>query len=190
VEDYISDEGSSYVEISFSDKVAEHANTIIMHSRSRLTKKEHLNLRLGKGSNQWIINDLLGGTGIMMEPNETYDWHFDAIDYEKGIDFPVLNNYYSKMTYLTSGEPLELGGWTKIHKSFAPRDLHPNVLLARIYPKAGKIVKFPAFMVHRVPKTSSERWAIWSTEMGSSEDYRKLWVNYFFRMPRLRKSNI
>jgi len=67
------------------------------------------------------------------------------------------------MVYLTDGKPFELGNWNPTGDLEKETDFSaptPSDILARIYPKPGKTVLFPCFMVHRIqPIVDNYRWA-------------------------------
>jgi len=67
------------------------------------------------------------------------------------------------MIYLTEGKPFELGSWNPEGARVQETDFsapEPDNIIARIYPKPGKTVLFPCFMVHRIqPLVDNYRWA-------------------------------
>jgi len=175
MKDYISKEAEQYIEVGFSPIIAKNAKKIIEHFKPII---EPLNQRPDIGQN---ITPYFGGMLLMMYENDLYDWHFDGMDYSKNKELPKIGSNYVYLYYLTKGSPLDIGGWTTINRNFNTLNLNPDILLATIYPKPGKTLKFPPFLAHRVRTTSIERWVLRKTEPATDGKLKQLWINYFFK---------
>ena len=153
MEDYIAEEWSDAVEIGFSEEIAKKADKIVKYCMTNYIKHAH----------QWKC-DFAGKPAILLKPGEGYEWHFDNLDFaQKRLTTSRPGRFWTHMIYLTEGKPFELGSWNPEGTRVQETDFsapEPDNIIARIYPKPGKTVLFPCFMVHRIqPIVDNYRWA-------------------------------
>ena len=151
--DYIANEWKDAVEIGFSKEIANKADKIVKYCMDNYQKHAH----------QWKC-DFAGKSAILLKPGEGYEWHFDNLDFtEKRLTTSRPGRFWTHMIYLTEGKPFELGSWNPKGDRVQETDFsapEPDNIIARIYPKPGKTVLFPCFMVHRIqPIVDNYRWA-------------------------------
>jgi hypothetical protein len=163
MEDYIDPNWVDIIEIGFNDTVAKAANKIVAHCENNIQYFGH----------QWY-SDIGSKKAILLKPGEGYEWHFDNLDYaDKRLTTARAKRFWTHIIYLTDGQPLEIGSWSPDGDRVEQTDFsapEPNIILARIYPKPGKSVLFPCFMVHRIqPLVQKNRWAL--VDFVASPDY-------------------
>ena len=154
MEDYIKDGWSDAVEIGFNETIARQATNIVKHCEKNYTLHGH----------QWRC-DFAGKVAILLKPGEGYEWHFDNLDFaEKRLTTSRPGRFWSHLVYLTEGKPFEIGSWNPKGNRVEQTDFsapEPDEVLIRIYPKPGKTLLFPCFMVHRIqPVVDNRRWAL------------------------------
>jgi hypothetical protein len=153
MEDFIDPEWLDCIHLDFNEAVAQSSTKIIKHCESNV-------IRYG---NQWRC-DVAGKIAILLKPGEGYEWHFDNLDFTKGIlNHARKGRYWTHIIYLTEGKPLEIGTWNPDSARVLETDFsapEPKHIIARIYPEPGKTIVFPCFMVHRIqPIVDNHRWA-------------------------------
>jgi hypothetical protein len=163
MEDYIDPDWLDTIEIGFNEVIAKSASKIVAHSEANTQYFGH----------QWY-SDIGGKKAILIKPGEGYEWHFDNLDYaKKKLTTARSKRFWTHIIYLTDGQPLEIGSWAPDGERVEQTDFsapEPDNILARIYPKPGKSVLFPCFMVHRIqPLVQKNRWAL--VDFISSPDY-------------------
>ena len=154
MEDFIDNGWIDAIDIGFNESIAKNA--------SKIVKECEKNLKYF--GNQWYA-DFAGYKAILLKPGEGYEWHFDNMDYVDGVlSCPRPSRFWSQLTYLTDGQPFEIGDWNPLGERVEQTEFSapiPNKILARVYPKPGVTVVFPCFMVHRIkPVVNTRRWAI------------------------------
>ena len=153
MEDYIDSRWRDAVEIGFSEKVAKKASKIVEYCE-KITSFTDIN-----GELMLLVKSL-----YLLKPGEGYEWHFDNLDFaEKRLTTARPGRFWTHMIYLTEGKPFEIGSWSPKGDRVEQTDFsapEPDEILVRIYPKPGKTVLFPCFMVHRIqPLVDNRRWA-------------------------------
>ena len=153
MEDYINDQWVDAVEIGFNETIARQAPNIVKHCEKNYFHSGH----------QWRC-DFAGKTAILLKPGEGYEWHFDNLDFaEKKLTTSRPNRFWSHLIYLTEGKHFEIGSWNPKGNRVEQTDFsapEPDEILVRIFPKPGKTLLFPCFMVHRIqPIVDNRRWA-------------------------------
>jgi len=153
MEDYIKDGWGDAVEIGFNEPIARRASDIVKHCEKNYILHGH----------QWRC-DFAGKVAILLKPGEGYEWHFDNLDYaERRLTTSRPGRFWSHLIYLTEGKPFEIGSWNPKGKRVEQTDFsapEPDEILVRVFPKPGKTLLFPCFMVHRIqPIVDNRRWA-------------------------------
>jgi len=153
MEDYIKDGWSDAVEIGFNETIARQATNIVKYCEKNYINHGH----------QWRC-DFAGKVAILLKPGEGYEWHFDNLDFaEKRLTTSRPGRFWSHLIYLTEGKPFEIGTWNPKGDRVEQTDFsapEPDEVLIRVYPKPGKTLLFPCFMVHRIqPIVDNRRWA-------------------------------
>ena len=153
MEDYINPKWNDAVEIGFNERIASNSEKIVAHCEKNYILHGH----------QWRC-DFAGKCAILLKPGEGYEWHFDNLDFaEKRLTTARPGMFWTHMIYLTEGKPFEIGSWSPKGERVEQTDFsapEPDEILIRIYPKPGKTVLFPCFMVHRIqPLVDNRRWA-------------------------------
>tara|TARA_Y100001963_G_scaffold140944_1_gene208587 strand:- start:565 stop:1110 length:546 start_codon:yes stop_codon:yes gene_type:complete len=154
MEDYINGDWLDSISISFNKTIAKNAETIIKKCEPEILNFGH----------QWYTN-FAGYKVILLKPGEGYEWHFDNMNYINGeLSCPRPERYWSEIIYLSDGQPFQVGNWNPNGKRVEQTEFsapEPTEVLATIYPKPGKVVTTPCFMVHRIkPMITKNRWAI------------------------------
>lgn len=154
MEDYIDPEWADAVTVGFSESIAKSSTKLVDYCSKNYTRYGH----------QWRC-DVADKVAILLKPGEGYEWHFDNMDFINGVlSCPRPNRYWSQLTYLTDGQPFEIGDWNPLGERVEQTEFSapiPNKILARVHPKPGVTVVFPCFMVHRIrPVVINRRWAI------------------------------
>ena len=154
MEDFIDSAWVDAIEIGFNKTIAKNSE--------RIVKECDKNVKYF--GSQWYA-EFAGYKAILLKPGEGYEWHFDNMDYAKGIlSCPRPERFWSELIYLTTGKPFEIGDWNPDGERVEQTDYsapEPKKIIARIYPEPGKTVIFPCFMVHRIqPIVDNRRWAI------------------------------
>jgi len=173
--DFIKEGWEEFVNIDFSRQVAENADIIVKECEKKV---EYY-------GEQWIANVIPSVTCILIKPGDTYKWHFDNLNWENNkLTMPRTSRFFSEITYLTTGSPLQIGNFNGLSKRVYQTEFSapvPTEILAEIYPVAGKRVTFPSFMVHQVVNPTSNRWAIvrWINDCPDKNNYTSLWKKYF-----------
>lgn len=155
MEDFIASEWQFCIKLDYSESIAKSAEKIIEKAESCVEWY----------GNQWVAKFLPTGICILLKPGEQYDWHFDNLDYTDGVlSVPRPNRYWTEVIYLNEGTPLEVGTWSPKENRVWETEFSapvPQDIIAKVYPKPGKIIRFPCFMVHRiVPPVENRRWTI------------------------------
>ena len=163
MEDYINPEWADAVTIGFNESIAKNATKIVEYCEKNYTYYGH----------QWRC-DVAGKVAILLKPGEGYEWHFDNLDFAKRrLTTSRPDRFWTYMIYLTEGKPFEIGSWSPVGDRVEQTDFsapEPDDILVRIYPKPGKSVMFPCFMVHRIqPIVDNRRWAF--VDFVDSPDY-------------------
>lgn len=173
--DFIKEGWEDFVKLDFSRQVAQNADKIIKECESNVEYYQE----------QWVANVLPYANCILIKAGEAYQWHFDNLNWKNGqLTMPRNNRYYSEITYLTDGTPLQIGNFNasndRVYQTefSAPR---PTDIIAEIWPEPGKRVIFPSFVVHRVISPTKDRWAIvrWIDTYENKNSYASLWKRYF-----------
>jgi hypothetical protein len=153
MEDFIAGKWRDAVEIGFNEKIAKSASRIVEYCDKNFYNYGH----------QWRC-DVAGKVAILLKPGEGYEWHFDNLDYTNSkLSTSRPQRYWTHIIYLTEGKPFEIGTWNPEKSRVLQTDFsapEPEEIIARIYPKPGKSLYFPCFMVHRIqPIVDNYRWA-------------------------------
>lgn len=153
MEDYIKDGWADAVEIGFNEPIARRASDIVEYCEKNYYNHGH----------QWRC-DFAGKVAILLKPEEGYEWHFDNLDFaERKLTTSRPGRFWSHLVYLTEGKPFEIGSWNPTGDRVEQTDFsapEPKEILIRVYPKPGKTLLFPCFMVHRIqPIVDNRRWA-------------------------------
>ena len=161
--DFINDRWKDVIEIGFNSIIADNSSKIVKYCESNY-------FRYG---NQWRC-DVNGKTAILLKPGEGYEWHFDNLDFSNNkLTTSRPQRFWTHIIYLTEGKPFEIGSWNPNSKRVKETDFsapEPKEILARVYPKPGKSMFFPCFMVHRIqPVVDNRRWAF--VDFVNSTDY-------------------
>ncbi len=167
MEDFIDPTWDFCIKKDFNKSIADSADKIIKRAEDSVQWY----------GNQWVSKFLPTGVCILLKPGDGYDWHFDNLDYTNGIvNVPRPDRYWTEVIYLNEGTPLEIGSWSPESNRVYETDFSapvPKKIIATIYPKPGKIVRFPCYMVHRIkPPVTNRRWTI--TTFVSSIRYKGL----------------
>ena len=179
MEDYIKDGWGDAVEIGFNETIARQATNIVKFCEKNYILHGH----------QWRC-DFAGKVAILLKPGEGYEWHFDNLDFaERRLTTSRPGRFWSHLVYLTEGKPFEIGTWNPKGDRVEQTDFsapEPDEVLIRVYPKPGKTLLFPCFMVHRIqPIVDNRRWAfvdfVGSPDYGSKtkKDLTNLFNRYF-----------
>ena len=160
MEDYIDSRWADAIEIGFNKSIAKNASKIVEECEKNIKYFGH----------QWYA-DFAGYKAILLKPGEGYEWHFDNMDYVAGVlSCPRPSRFWSQLTYLTEGQPLQIGDWNPLGERVEQTEFSapiPNKILARV------TVVFPCFMVHRIkPMVNNRRWTIVS--FIDSPNYKKM----------------
>ena len=163
MEDFIDDEWKDIITIGFNYAIAKNSNKIVDYCKNNY-------YRYG---NQWRC-DIKDKIAILLKPGEGYEWHFDNLDFtDNKLTTSRPKRYWTHIIYLTEGKPFEIGTWNPDAKRVIETDFsapEPKCILARVYPKPGKSMFFPCFMVHRIqPIVDNYRWAF--VDFVSSPNY-------------------
>ena len=154
MEDYINPEWVDIIELGFNKTIAKAASKIVAHAENNIQYFGH----------QWY-SDIGGKKAILIKPGEGYEWHFDNLDYaNQKLTTSRPSRFWTHILYLTDGQPLEIGSWSPEGDRVEQTDFsapEPTDILARVYPRPGKSIMFPCFMVHRIqPMVTKNRWAL------------------------------
>ena len=154
MEDFIAPEWQFCIKLDYNESIEKSAKKIIEKAESCVEWY----------GNQWVAKFLPTGICILLKPGDQYHWHFDNLDYTNGIlSVPRPNRYWTEVIYLNEGTPLEVGTWSPKENRVWETEFSaptPQDIIAKVYPKPGKIVRFPCFMVHRIqPVVDNRRWA-------------------------------
>ena len=179
MEDYIKNGWSDAVEIGFNETIARQASNIVKFCEKNYISHGH----------QWRC-DFAGKVAILLKPGEGYEWHFDNLDFaEKRLTTSRPGRFWSHLVYLTEGKPFEIGTWNPKGDRVEQTDFsapEPDEVLIRVYPKPGKTLLFPCFMVHRIqPIVDNRRWAfvdfVGTPDYGSKtkKDLTNIFNRYF-----------
>lgn len=158
MDDFISNLYLDFILVNHSPNIQKRANSLIELAESNKFWNPNHNYYEASLFERGIV------TTISKETPE-YPWHTDSISRnEYGIPVCRNNRKWTQIIYFQDGSPIELGNWNvkgNIIKDGPKSTIYePSELIARIYPKPGKTITFPSFIVHRVPKTNKfPRWA-------------------------------
>tara|TARA_Y100000389_G_scaffold204512_1_gene257565 strand:- start:5537 stop:6112 length:576 start_codon:yes stop_codon:yes gene_type:complete len=163
MEDYIDPEWADAVTVGFSESIAKSSTKLVDYCSKNYTRYGH----------QWRC-DVADKVAILLKPGEGYEWHFDNLDYTHGrLTSSRASRFWTHIVYLTEGKPFEIGTWNPKNERVLQTDFsapEPDKIIARIYPKPGKTMYFPCFMVHRIqPVVDNYRWAF--VDFVSSPNY-------------------
>lgn len=153
MEDFIDPQWKSAITIDFNPKIALNAGKIVDYCENNYINHGH----------QWRC-DFAGKVAILLKPGESYEWHFDNLDYaDNKLTTSRPKRFWTHIIYLTDGKPFEIGSWSPKGNRVRQTDFsapEPDEIIARIYPRPGLSICFPCFMVHRIqPIVNNRRWA-------------------------------
>lgn len=155
--DFIDPTWEKYIKVSYSEALKNNASSIVSH----LEKNKILDYKKIDGTKISSIK-IGNSTFVYLPNNESYDWHSDSActDLKSNKLTIQYHRFWIRLSYLTEGNPLEIGNWNSTG-TIIGRDRYkirkPNILIARIFPKPGKIVIFPSMMIHRVNTDTSNK---------------------------------